>query len=113
MLATMRRADRPTVRLEPVRRGWVYERIVDQIRALIRDGRWAPGDQLPTERDLAQRMRVSRASVRGAMRALASQGVIETRKRRRYLRRSIDEAKLMIPVLTAACSTVAEAAAWA
>lgn len=65
--------------LEPVKRSRIYEHIVEQIRALIREGRWAPGDQIPPERELAERFRVSRTSVREALRSLQSRGLIEIR----------------------------------
>jgi GntR family transcriptional repressor for pyruvate dehydrogenase complex len=66
--------------LEPVKRSRIYERIVEQIHALVREGRWAPGDQIPPERELAQRFRVSRSSVREAMQALEMRGIIESRQ---------------------------------
>jgi GntR family transcriptional repressor for pyruvate dehydrogenase complex len=84
--------------LEPVPRGRVYKRVVDQMHAVIRTGRWAPGDKLPKERDLATGMRVSRFSIRRALHALEAQGIIECRKRKRYLLRSFDEIKVLIPV---------------
>jgi GntR family transcriptional repressor for pyruvate dehydrogenase complex len=68
------------VLIEPVKRSRIYEHIVEQIRALIREGRWAPGDQIPPERELAERFRVSRTSVREALRALEIQGVIDSRQ---------------------------------
>src|ERR1044071_9573216 len=67
-------ADPSDVLLEPVKRSRIYEHIVEQIHALIREGRWAPGDQIPPERELAERFRVSRTSVREALRALEMQG---------------------------------------
>src|SRR6476469_7469351 len=66
--------------IEPVKRSRIYEHIVQQIRALISDGSWAPGGQIPPERELAERFRVSRTSVREALRALEMQGVIESRQ---------------------------------
>ena len=72
--------DTSDVLLEPVKRSRIYEHIVEQIHALIREGRWAPGDQIPPERELAERFRVSRTSVREALRALEMQGVIESRQ---------------------------------
>ena len=75
----MAAAETPDVILEPVKRSRIYEHIVDQIHALIREGRWAPGDQIPPERELAERFRVSRTSVREALRALESVGLIEIR----------------------------------
>ncbi len=49
------------------------------ILRLIEDLGLAPGDQLPPERELAQRFRVSRGSIREAMKTLAAQGVIASR----------------------------------
>lgn len=71
------RAQWPTV--EPVKSTRIYEEIVRQIRALIADGQLKSGDRLPPERDLAERFKVSRTSVREAMRALESRGLIEIR----------------------------------
>ena len=65
--------------LEPVRSTRIYEEIVRQIRLLIADGHLKSGDRLPPERDLAERFRVSRTSVREAMRALESRGLIGIR----------------------------------
>jgi GntR family transcriptional regulator, transcriptional repressor for pyruvate dehydrogenase complex len=65
--------------VEPVRSTRIYEEIVRQIRALIADGHLKSGDRLPPERDLADRFRVSRTSVREAMRALESRGLLEIR----------------------------------
>ena len=87
--------------LEPVKRSRIYEHIVDQIHALIREGRWEPGDQIPPERELAERFRVSRTSVREALRALEMQGMIESRQGGGTFVRSAN-AEALIPPLTAA-----------
>ena len=50
-----------------VRRMRVPEEIVDQIRGFIASGELRPGDQLPSERELAERFQVSRASIREAL----------------------------------------------
>ena len=56
-----------------------YERIAERLAADIRAGRLAPGERLPSERELARRLEVGRASVREAIAALALRGVLETR----------------------------------
>ena len=65
--------------LEPVKSVRIYEDIVRQVKALIADGHLKSGDRLPPERDLAESFRVSRTSVREALRSLQSRGLIEIR----------------------------------
>ena len=97
----MTSADPPEVVLEPVKRSRIYEHIVEQIHALIREGRWAPGDQIPPERELAERFRVSRTSVREALRALEMQGIIESRQGGGTFVRSADTEALVPPLAAA------------
>ena len=87
--------------IEPVKRSRIYEHIVEQIRALIREGRWTPGDQIPPERELAERFRVSRTSVREALRALEMQGVIESRQGGGTFVRTTDTEALVPPLAAA------------
>ncbi len=89
----------PTI--EPIKRSRIYEHIVEQIQTLIRDGRWSPGDQIPPERELAERFRVSRTSVREALRALEMQGIIESRQGGGTFIRSAD-LEALIPSMAAA-----------
>jgi DNA-binding FadR family transcriptional regulator len=63
----------------PVSTGRISAEIVDQIKAAIREGRLAPGDQLPAERELTKQLGVSRVSVRDALRMLEAQGLVEVR----------------------------------
>jgi GntR family transcriptional regulator, transcriptional repressor for pyruvate dehydrogenase complex len=60
-----------------VRTSRLYEQIVQQIEQSIVQGSLKPGDQLPAERDLAQRFGVSRTAVREAVKALREKGLVE------------------------------------
>ncbi len=55
------------------------EEIAERLAADIRSGLLAPGERLPSERELARSLEVSRASVREALAALQLRGVVETR----------------------------------
>ena len=57
----------------------LYQDIVGQIQEFIREGILKPGDRLPPERDLAERLQVSRSSLREAIRALELKGLVVSR----------------------------------
>ena len=67
------------MKLKPVKTKRIYEEIVEQIRLLVTEGHVKAGDRLPSERDLAERLQVSRASVREALSALEMMGLLEIR----------------------------------
>jgi len=58
----------------------VYEQIVAQIERAIYDGRFAQGDKLPAERQLAREFQASRVAVREALRSLEHRGLVEVRQ---------------------------------
>ena len=55
----------------------LYEQIVQQVEDSILKGQLKPGDQLPAERDLAQRFGVSRTAIREAVKTLREKGLVE------------------------------------
>ncbi|WP_433175678.1 FadR/GntR family transcriptional regulator [Actinoallomurus sp. CA-150999] len=57
----------------------VTQRAIDEIKTRIAMGEFAPGQRLPTERDLAADLGLSRSSMREAIRALTVIGVLEAR----------------------------------
>lgn len=61
------------------RKGTVTQRAIERITAMIREGELEPGERLPTERELAARLGISRSSMREAIRALTVLGVVEAR----------------------------------
>lgn len=66
-------------RREPAARGSVTQRAIERIKTMIADGVLEPGQRLPTERDLAAQLGMSRSSMREAIRALTVLGVLEAR----------------------------------
>jgi len=64
---------------EAVRRDKVYEGVAKQIERLILK-KLQPGDKLPSERELAELLRVSRSSIRDAIRSLELMGMVEPRQ---------------------------------
>jgi len=64
---------------KPVKKTRVYEEIVAKVKDMVEQGRLKSGDQLPSERELSEVFKVSRSSVREAVRSLESQGLIESR----------------------------------
>ena len=58
----------------------VTSKAIDSIRAMIRSGELSPGDRLPPEHELAERLGVSRGSLREAVRALSQINVLDVRR---------------------------------
>ena len=68
-----------TLNLKAAKKTKLYEEIVHQIEALIHRGDLKSGDQLPPERRLAEVFKVSRNSVREAIRALEEKKLLQSR----------------------------------
>ena len=62
--------------------GNVFETTVEQLATAIRLGVFVAGDQLPPERELAERLGVSRNTLREAIAALRDSGLVSTRRGR-------------------------------
>jgi len=67
------------VPLEAVEARRLYRQVADQLRALIDSGEYRVGSRLPTERDLAEQLKVSRPTVREALIALEVEGRVRIR----------------------------------
>jgi DNA-binding FadR family transcriptional regulator len=65
--------------LQPVGVTRLYRMIADQIKSRIDAGHFTPGERLPSERELAELLEVSRASVREALIALEIEGYVDVR----------------------------------
>ncbi len=64
---------------EVIRKNKVYEEVAKQIERLILK-KLKPGDKLPSERELAELLQVSRSSIRDAIRSLELVGLVEPRQ---------------------------------
>jgi GntR family transcriptional repressor for pyruvate dehydrogenase complex len=65
---------------EPVTTRRTFEEAVDQIAEKVKAGELHVGERLPSERELAARMRISRPTLREAVKALVQAGVLEVRR---------------------------------
>ena len=57
----------------------LYESVMEQIMNLLKNKELKPGDQLPPERELAEKFSISRGSLREAFRVLESRGLIKSK----------------------------------
>ena len=62
--------------ITPVR---LYVSVIEQIMNLIKNNKLKPGDKLPPERELAEKLSISRGSLREAFRVLESRGLIKSK----------------------------------
>jgi GntR family transcriptional regulator, transcriptional repressor for pyruvate dehydrogenase complex len=65
--------------LKAIKKTRLYEEVVGQLHQLIDDGKLKAGDRLPAERELAETFRVSRSSVREAIKTLENEGMVTSR----------------------------------
>ncbi len=87
----------PTV-FKPIQPKKLSEEIVDQIRELIVSGSLGPGEKIPSERELATLLGVSRPSVREAIMVLEALGYLESRQGGGTFVRSLADAALADPL---------------
>ncbi|MFG3498445.1 FadR/GntR family transcriptional regulator [Streptomyces sp. NPDC047928] len=81
----MNKSDRPdalTPVLRAVRAGNGFEEALEQILQVVRLGLVPGGERLPAERELAERMGISRVTLREVLKVLQEQGLVESRRGR-------------------------------
>ena len=84
---------------EAIRRNKVYEEVAKQIERLILT-KLQPGDKLPSERELAEMLAVSRSSIRDAIRSLELLGMVEPRQGAGTVVREISADSVVNPLAT-------------
>ena len=65
--------------LKQIKKSTMSELIIDQMLQMIDQGIFVPGQKLPSEKELAEILCVSRPTVREAMRSLMTMGLVEIR----------------------------------
>jgi len=85
---------------EVIRRNKVYEEVARQIERLILK-KLRPGDKLPSERELAELLGVSRSSIRDAIRSLELVGLVEPRQGAGTVVREVSAASFINPLSNA------------
>ncbi len=66
-------------KIRPIKRPSVSEQVCDQMKEHLFEGRWKPGEKIPTENELARSFGVSRLTIREALLRLSSLGFLESR----------------------------------
>lgn len=54
----------------------IYKRFQQEVRQKILDGRWRPGQQLPSERELEETYKISRLTINKSLNQLADEGLL-------------------------------------
>jgi len=83
-----------------VRKNKVYEDVAKQIERQILK-KLKPGDKLPSERELAEMLQVSRSSIRDAIRSLELMGLVEPRQGAGTIVRGLSAESLLNPFANA------------
>jgi DNA-binding FadR family transcriptional regulator len=68
--------------LRPVRAGSGFEEALERILQVLRLGLVPYGERLPSERELAERLRISRVTLREVLKVLQDEGLVESRRGR-------------------------------
>lgn len=81
----------------PIERNSVAEQVAKRLLDLVRTRNLKPGDVLPTERELAAMLQVSRPSVREAVRGLQILGVLKARQGSGLFVSSLEATDMLAP----------------
>jgi GntR family transcriptional repressor for pyruvate dehydrogenase complex len=87
---------RPT--FQPIKQEKISAKIAEQIKSLIAKGELKPGDLLPPERELVKVFKVSRASLREALKSLTGMGFLEITETHRTIVKSLAAGRITEPL---------------
>jgi GntR family transcriptional repressor for pyruvate dehydrogenase complex len=83
---------------EPIKQEKISTKIAEQIKSLIAKGELKPGDILPPERELIKVFKVSRASLREALKSLTGMGFLEITQTHRTIVKSLAAGRITEPL---------------
>lgn len=86
--------------IQPIKKTTLADEIIQSIQDLIRNQPLKPEDRLPTEIELAEKFQVGRSTIREALRALASLGMIDRTKRGTFISRNISKEEGEGPIIS-------------
>lgn len=82
--------------MDEEKQGYPYQRILDTLRAEILTGARAPGEQLPSENELAAANSTSRPTVRRALARLKADGLVYSEQGRGVFVRQVPRVRLVL-----------------
>ena len=85
---------------KPIKQIKIAEEIVNQLKSLIFEGKLKPGEKLPSERELAKSLNVSRVSLREALNTLQGMGLLEIQHGNRSFIRPITTRSVYDPLVS-------------
>jgi GntR family transcriptional repressor for pyruvate dehydrogenase complex len=88
----------PEQLFRPIRLERVAQKVATQLKKVISDGVFKVGERLPSERELAETMGVSRPSIREAIQQLEIMGMVETVHGGGSIVRNITEQQILRPI---------------
>lgn len=65
--------------IHPIYKRQVSKATIDRLLSMISDGYWSPGDKLPAQRELARALGIGMSTLREAIQALHTIGILEVR----------------------------------
>jgi GntR family transcriptional repressor for pyruvate dehydrogenase complex len=87
-----------TAEFTPVRRSSAATEAIRAIQEMIVDGRLAPGQRLPAERELSEMLGISRPTLRETIRSLVSLNILQSRHGSGTYVAALDTATLLEPL---------------
>ena len=83
---------------KPIKQEKVSQKVANQIKSLIAEGKLRPGDMLPPERELVGLFNVSRPSLREALNSLVGMGFLEMTQGNRTVVKSLASGRILDPL---------------